>query len=92
MIESSSFSDSLEFMHSHTLLQVIQKCRIELLDNRVTVEDASADGGGDNGGSTPTTPSGGSGSSSDSGSKGDNTGQGGGSSSGPVPDENNEFV
>ena len=69
-----------------------KKCRIELFDNRVTVEDASADGGGGNGGSTPTTPSGGSGSSSDSGSKGDNTGQGGGSSSGPVPDENNEFV
>ena len=69
-----------------------KKCRIELFDNRVTVEDASADGGGGNGGSTPTTPSGGSGSSSDSGSKGDNTGQGGGSPSGPVPDENNEFV
>lgn len=67
-----------------------KKCRIELLDNRVTVEDASADGGGGNGGSTPTTPSGGSG--SDSGSKGDNTGQGGGSSSVSGPDDNNEFV
>ena len=50
-----------------------KKCRIELLDNHVTVEDGTADGGG-NGGTTPTsptTPSGG------SDSKGDNTGQGG---------------
>ena len=65
-----------------------KKCRIELFDNRVTVEDGTDDGGGDNGGGTPTTPSGGSGSDSgsegdntDSGSKDDNTGQGGGSSS-----------
>ena len=65
-----------------------KKCRIELFDNRVTVEGGTDDGGGDNGGSTPTTPSGGSG--SNSGSKGDNTGQGGGSSSGT--DEPNEFV
>lgn len=52
-----------------------KKCRIELLDNHVTVEDGTADGGG-NGGTTPTsptTPSGG------SDSKGDNTGQGGSS-------------
>ena len=48
-----------------------KKCRIELLDNHVTVEDGTADGSG-NGGTTPTTPSGG------SDSKGDNTGQGGG--------------
>lgn len=50
-----------------------KKCRIELLDNHVTVEDGTAEGGG-NGGTTPTsptTPSGG------SDSKGDNTGQGG---------------
>ena len=61
-----------------------KKCRIELLDNHVTVEDGTAgdsdnNGGGGNGGSTPTsptTPSGG------ADSKGDNnTGQGGGSSS-----------
>ena len=52
-----------------------KKCRIELLDNHVTVED----NGGGNGGTTPTsptTPSGG------SDSKGDNTGQGGGTSQG----------
>ena len=48
-----------------------KKCRIELLDNHVTVEDGTGDGSG-NGGTTPTTPSGG------SDSKGDNTGQGGG--------------
>lgn len=52
-----------------------RKCRIELLDNHVTVEDGTADdNGGGNGGTTPaspTTPSGG------SDSKGDNTGQGG---------------
>ena len=53
-----------------------KKCRIELLDNHVTVEDGTGDdnGGGGNGGTTPTsptTPSGG------SDSKGDNTGQGG---------------
>jgi hypothetical protein len=58
-----------------------KKCRIELLDNRVTVEEGS-DGGGDNGGSTPATPSGG------SGSKDDNTGQGGGSSSGSDSGDN----
>ena len=52
-----------------------KKCRIELLDNHVTVEDGTADGGG-NGGTTPTTPSGG------SDSKGDNTGQGGGTTEG----------
>lgn len=52
-----------------------KKCRIELLDNHVTVEDGSADGD-DNGGTTPTTPSGG------TDSKGDNTGQGGGSTEG----------
>lgn len=44
-----------------------KKCRIELLDNHVTVEDGTAEGGGNGG----TTPSGG------SDSKGDNTGQGG---------------
>ena len=48
-----------------------KKCRIELLDNHVTVEDGSG-----NGGTTPTTPSGG------SDSKGDNTGQGGGTTEG----------
>ena len=72
-----------------------KKCRIELLDNHVTVEDGTADGGGDNGGSTPATPatpSGGSGDSSSSGSKGDNTGQGSGSSSGTGSDDNNELV
>lgn len=56
-----------------------KKCRIELLDNHVTVEDDTEDNGGGNGGTTPTsptTPSGG------SDSKGDNTGQGGGSSQG----------
>ena len=57
-----------------------KKCRIELLDNHVTVEDGTADdNGGGNGGTTPaspTTPSGG------SDSKGDNTGQGGGSTEG----------
>ncbi len=52
-----------------------KKCRIELLDNHVTVEDGTADGSG-NGGTTPTTPSGG------SDSKGDNTGQGGGTTEG----------
>ena len=53
-----------------------KKCRIELLDNHVTVEDGTGEDNGDgNGGTTPTTPSGG------SDSKGDNTGQGGGSSS-----------
>ena len=53
-----------------------KKCRIELLDNHVTVEDGTEDNGGGNGGTTPTsptTPSGG------SDSKGDNTGQGGSS-------------
>lgn len=55
-----------------------KKCRIELLDNHVTVEDGTADGGG-NGGTTPTSPSTPSGGSD---SKGDNTGQGGGSSQG----------
>lgn len=56
-----------------------KKCRIELLDNHVTVEDGTEDNGGGNGGTTPTsptTPSGG------SDSKGDNTGQGGGTSQG----------
>lgn len=58
-----------------------KKCRIELLDNHVTVEDGTGDdnGGGGNGGTTPTsptTPSGG------SDSKGDNTGQGSGSTEG----------
>ena len=57
-----------------------KKCRIELLDNHVTVEDGTDDdNGGGNGGTTPaspTTPSGG------SDSKGDNTGQGGGSTEG----------
>lgn len=56
-----------------------KKCRIELLDNHVPVEDGTEDNGGGNGGTTPTsptTPSGG------SDSKGDNTGQGGGSSQG----------
>lgn len=56
-----------------------KKCRIELLDNHVIVEDGTEDNGGGNGGTTPTsptTPSGG------SDSKGDNTGQGGGSSQG----------
>ena len=53
-----------------------KKCRIELLDNHVTVEDGTGD---DNGGTTstsPSTPSGG------TDSKGDNTGQGGGTSQG----------
>lgn len=56
-----------------------KKCRIELLDNHVTVEDGTEDNDGGNGGTTPTsptTPSGG------SDSKGDNTGQGGGSTEG----------
>jgi len=56
-----------------------KKCRIELLDNHVTVEDGTEDNGGGNGGTTPTsptTPSGG------TDSKGDNTGQGSGSSQG----------
>ena len=56
-----------------------KKCRIELLDNHVTVEDGTEDNGGGNSGNTPTsptTPSGG------SDSKGDNTGQGGGTSQG----------
>ena len=56
-----------------------KKCRIELLDNHVTVEDGTEGNGGGNGGTTPTsptTPSGG------SDSKGDNTGQGGGSTEG----------
>ena len=56
-----------------------KKCRIELLDNHVTVEDGTEDNGGGNGGTTPTsptTPSGG------SDAKGDNTGQGGGTSQG----------
>ena len=61
-----------------------KKCCIELLDNRVTVEEGS-DGGGDNGGSTPATPSTPSGG---SGSKDDNTGQGGGSSSGSDSGDN----
>ena len=54
-----------------------KKCRIELLDSRVTVDDGSADGDGGNGGTPGGTdsPSGDQG-----GSKGDNTGQGGGSS------------
>ena len=56
-----------------------KKCRIELLDNRVTVEEGS-DGGGTP--ATPSTPSGG------SGSKDDNTGQGGGSSSGSDSGDN----
>ena len=57
-----------------------KKCRIELFDNRVTVEEGSADGGDDNGGSTPTTPTN---PSSGSGTEGkdDNTSQGGDSSS-----------
>ena len=46
-----------------------KKCRIELLDNRVTVEDGTADAG----------------------SKGDNTGQGGGSSSSGTEEPGNEF-
>ena len=50
-----------------------KKCRIELLDNHVTVEDGAAD---DNGGTTPTSPTTPSG---DADSKGDNTGQGGSS-------------
>ena len=54
-----------------------KKCRIELLDSRVTVDDGSADGDGGNGGTPGGTdsPSG-----EQGGSKGDNTGQGGGSS------------
>ena len=67
-----------------------KKCRIELLDNRVTVEDGTADGGDDNGGSTPTAPTNPSGG-SDAGSKGDNTGQGGGSSSSGTEEPGNEF-
>ena len=54
-----------------------KKCRIELLDNHVTVEDGTADdNGGGNGGTTPaspTTPSGGS-SSTESGSSGSESG------------------
>ena len=54
-----------------------KKCRIELLDNHVTVEDGTADdNGGGNGGTTPaspTTPSGGS-SSTGSGSTGNESG------------------
>lgn len=54
-----------------------KKCRIELLDNHVTVEDGTADdNGGGNGGTTPTsptTPSGGS-SSTGSGSTGSESG------------------
>ena len=48
-----------------------KKCRIELLDNHVTVENGTADGGGGNGGTTPSGDS-----------KGDNTGQGGSSQGG----------
>ena len=55
-----------------------KKCRIELLDNHVTVEDGTEDNGGGNGGTTPTSPT----TPSGSDSKGDNTGQGGGSSQG----------
>ena len=54
-----------------------KKCRIELLDNHVTVENGTADGGGGNGGTTPTSPTTPSGD-----SKGDNTGQGGSSQGG----------
>lgn len=53
-----------------------KKCRIELLDNHVTVEDSTEDNGGGNGGTTPTsptTPSGGS-SSTESGSSGSESG------------------
>ena len=53
-----------------------KKCRIELLDNHVTVEDGAEDNGGGNGGTTPTsptTPSGGS-SSTESGSTGSESG------------------
>ena len=53
-----------------------KKCRIELLDNHVTVEDGTEDNGGGNGGTTPTsptTPSGGS-SSTESGSTGSESG------------------
>ena len=50
-----------------------KKCRIELLDNHVTVEDGTEDNGGGNGGTTPTSPT----TPSGSDSKGDNTGQGG---------------
>ena len=53
-----------------------KKCRIELLDNHVTVEDGTADDNGGNGGTTPaspTTPSGGS-SSTGSGSTGSESG------------------
>ena len=53
-----------------------KKCRIELLDNHVTVEDGTEDNGGGNGGTTPTsptTPSGGS-SSTESGSSGSESG------------------
>ena len=53
-----------------------KKCRIELLDNHVTVEDGTEDNGGGNGGTTPTsptTPSGGS-SSTGSGSTGSESG------------------
>lgn len=46
-----------------------KKCRIELLDNHVTVEDGTADGGGNG----ETTPSGGS-SSTESGSSGSESG------------------
>ena len=55
-----------------------KKCRIELLDNHVTVEDGTEDNGGGNGGTTPTSPT----TPSGSDSKGDNTGQGGGSTEG----------
>ena len=62
-----------------------KKCRIELLDNHVTVEDGTEDNGGGNGGTTstsPTTPTSPSTPSGGTGSKGDNTGQGGGSTEG----------
>ena len=55
-----------------------KKCRIELLDNHVTVEDGTEDNGGGNGETTPTSPT----TPSGSDSKGDNTGQGGGSTEG----------
>ena len=55
-----------------------KKCRIELLDNHVIVEDGTEDNGGGNGGTTPTSPT----TPSGSDSKGDNTGQGGGSTEG----------
>lgn len=59
-----------------------KKCRIELLDNHVTVEDGTEDNGGGNSGTTPTSPTTPSGGSSQGGSSSTESGSTG-SESGP---------